>query len=259
MRFKEWLAEWADFGLDVVPQKNLERMDDEKPVSPLNVEYVCEQISKFKLGIKEATEPFFGEIEWGEGPGSIQLCFSSSRGAYAVIRRHTKNTLGESVWVCKKVVEIRNFYDRHEDSLAQNLIKMLEEVDNGQIESPVADFTGLERLVLYIADKLKTKTSQRIFLPEGIRRIVTNEHYIIQFGVTGMGVQRAGQKRLDQLHIEVNYNKSLGLIKISCNEVGDRLRSHRWIIDPSQFIEYYSPAQPKEEIAGSLLSLLNSY
>ena len=74
-----------------------------------------------------------------------------------------------------------------------------------------------------------------------------------------MGVQRQGQKRLDQLQVEVKYIPENGYIKVAINELGSRIRSYKWQIDPSQYCEYYMPTQPQEEIIGTLVSLLNSY
>jgi hypothetical protein len=259
--FRTWLNEWADFGLDRLPRgKVLDRPDtEEKPLQPLNIEYVCNYLGKHKLGVKEAYEPYFGELQWGTGPGAIKLVFGPWRGLRAVIRRESIDIKGQKKWLCKKVLEVRNYYDKHEDTLTQNLLKLLEEVDKGQIEAPDKDFNGLERLVLHMSHELRRNTSQRIFIYEGIRRIVTNEHYIIHFGCTGMGVQRLGQKRLDQLQLEVRHDKESGFIKVTLQEIGDKITSHGWKIDPPQFTEYYSPAQPREEIIGTVLSLLNSY
>ncbi len=255
--FKDYL-EWADFGLDKLPRgKIIENPDDVLPMKPLNIEYVCEQIGKYKLGLKESTDQFFGEMQWGDGPGAVKLSFGPYRGLRVVIKHLTTNLHGEATWVCKKVLEVRNFYDKNEDTLAQKLIKLLEEVDKQGIESPKNDYENLENLVSYMASSLRRNTSQRIFTFEGIRRLTDNKHYIIHFGCMGAGLQRQGQKRLDQLHIEVKYES--GLIKICCNEIGDSVKSHKWKIDPSQFIEYYSPAQSKEEIVGTVVSLLNSY
>jgi hypothetical protein len=259
--FKTWLNEWADFGLDKLPRgKQLLRIDpEEKPIQHCNLEYVCNQVSRHKLGIKEGTEPFFGEVQWGKGPGAVKVSIGPFGGTHAIVRKQTTNALGETIWVCKKVLEINNYYDQHEDTLTQNILKLAEEVDGQSIEAPVKDFNGLERLVLFMANELRRNTSQRIFIYEGIRKLEPNEHYIIHFGVTGMGVQRQDQKRLDQMQVEVKYDKERGFIKIAMNELGGPIRSHKWELDPSEFIEYYSPAQTKEEITGTVLSLLNSY
>ena len=259
--FTNWL-EYADFGLDPSKGKAApEIRDTEEPLNPLNVEYVINSLKSTKLGTKSPLQnAFFGEVQWGEQDGALRLIFSPLGGLRVVVRKLIHDLEGEPAWICKKVVEIKNYFDQHPDRLAYELHEELIGMDyEGGLEAPSRDYKDLERLAIRIGSELRSNTTQRIFMYQGIRVVQENYKYIVHFGVTGMGVQRAGQKRLDQFAVFVEYNKTSGLIKITGNELGDVIDKHRWIYDPSNFIEHFSPYQKEDEIKNAILAHFNSY
>jgi len=254
------LNEIADFGfkMQTGPGKPL-LPDGDKPLKPLNIEYVIDDLLRYNLGIKEAISDYFGEITWGNEQGAVKLTFGPYRGLYAVIHKLTTNLKGESVWICKKVIEVKNMYDEKADTLIQKLFTLAEEVDQTEQDSPSGDYKDLEKLTYRLSSELQRKTTQVVLFLQELRRIKRDEHYIIAFGCKGNGVQRLGQKRLDQFQVDLNYSKEEGLIRIVGNEIGDVLSMHRWVIDPSQFNEYFCPTQEIQEICVNVLGHLNSY
>ena len=257
--FRKLLNEYADFGLDLVKKQGRDEDQGDDPIQSLNVEYVIKSLIK-PIGNKNPKSSFFGEVQWGEQDGAIKLNFSPFGGIRVSLRKLTHDLSGEPTWICKKVIEVRHFFDEHPDKLTFKIEENINEMDQQNIDAPLQDFDNLERLVIRIASELKRNTTQRIFIYEGIRRIEENYKYIIHFGVTGHGVQRVGgQKRLDQFAIHVEYSKNTGLIKITGTELGDRIDKHRWQYDPSHFIEYFSPSQKEDEITSAILACFNSY
>jgi hypothetical protein len=259
--FQKWRTyrEWADFGFEKDKDTSVPEKNDDKPLNPLDVEYVSQLLKRRKIGVKESKLCYFGEIQWGEGPGAIKLEFSPLGGLRVRILKQIPNLIGESMWICKKVIVIKNFYDEHPDTLIENLSGFLTEVDSQQLDTPSNTYDGLENLVLNMASSLLRHTTQKIFIYEGIRRLKENEDYIIHFGVTGMGVQRQDQKRLDQFAVQVTYNKKEGIIRVGGNELGSHIKNHKWEYDPSEFLEYFMPNQDYKEIIGSTLAHFNSY
>jgi len=259
--FNTWVNEYADFGLDMSRRpKDPELVNQDYPLMPLNIEYVIKSLKGKSLGEKwSIPNDFFGELQWGEQDGSIRLSFSPLGGVRAVLRKLTHDLEGDPIWVCKKVIEVKHVFDEHPDKLTFKLQESLEKIDNQDIDAPHPDFDNLERLVLRLAGDLRRNTTQKIFMYEGIRVVKENYKYIIHFGVTGMGVQARGQKRVDQFAIQVEYSKKTGLIKIAGTDLGDSIAKHRWIYDPSEFIEYFSPYQKEEEINSSILAHFNCY
>lgn len=261
--FKDWLSnklyEYADFGFDLQNKDVPKNLEDENPEVRLNIEYVCDQLSRTNLGIKEALDTYFGEVQWGNNIGAVKVVFGPYGGLRAAIKKLCVDLKGEEKWVCKKVVEVKEKYDRNADSLIQNILKIAEIVDRQQIDAPDANFKQLENLVLHMASVLRRTNKQKILIYEGIKKIKENEHYIIHFGCTGMGVQRQDQKRLDQFQVVVRYFPQEGYISVNGQELGDKIKSHKWIVEPAEFTEFYMPHQPKDEIIETILIHLNSY
>ena len=180
-------------------------------------------------------------------------------GVRVVLRKLIHDLQGDPRWVCKKVIEVKNMYDQYPDKLIFQLQESLTHIDSEGLDAANGDYQNLERLVLRMASELRRKTTQKIFIYEGIRVLKQDHNYIIHFGVTGMGRQRQDQKRLDQFAVQVEYSKKTGLIKIAGNELGDQISKHRWIYDPSEFIEYFSPHQKEEDINQAILTHFNCY
>jgi len=234
--------------------------NSDKPLMPLNVEYVINFLKRKPLGEKYTVpNDFFGNLQWGQEDGAVLLNFSTFGGNHVVMRKLIHDLDGDPKWVCKKVIEIKNLFDAHPDKLIFQIQENLEKIDREGLDSSASDYEDLQRLVLNIASELRRKTTQKIFIYEGIRVIKEHYKYLIHFGVTGMGVQRRGQKRLDQFAIHTEYSKQSGLIKITGTPLGDKIDKHRWIYDPSRFIEYFSPYQKEEEIIEAILIHFNCY
>jgi hypothetical protein len=256
--FKKFL-EWADFGFSNKPTITHSILHD-KPIKRVNIEYVINDLKRTKIGIKEAVaESFFGEVQWGQEPGALKVSFGPYGGLRSVIRKLCVDLQGNPRWICKDVIEVKNLYDLKWDSLIQELYEKLNEIDKQGIDAPNNQWNGLEKLVLRLTDYLKRHSTERPLMYEGIRRMIKNEHYIVHFGCAGMGVQRQDQKRLDQFQIDVTYDKKIGCIKVVGQEVGDTLSKHRWITDPSEYLEYFMPEQDEKEILNSVLAHFNSY
>jgi hypothetical protein len=259
--FNKWLNEYADFGLDMSKKPKEPTMaNEDQPLHPLNVEYVVKQLKGKQLGEKfSIPNDFFGELQWGRNDGAIRLTFSPLGGVRAVLSKLTHNLEGDPTWICKKVIEVKHLFDQHPDKLTFKLAESIEKIDQEGIDAPLPGYKGLERLVIHMASELRRKTTQHIFIYEGIRVLNENQKYIIHFGVTGMGVQARGQKRVDKFCIQVEYSNKTGLIKVCGGDLGDVIDKHRWVYDQSEFIDYFSPAQPEEEIIEAILVNFNCY
>jgi hypothetical protein len=265
-QFGKWLKkklnEYADFGFEQESQNDKKKGDPEGdlPLDPVNLNHITKLLTRKAYGVKfPIINNFFGEVQWGNSDGALQVKFSPLGGLNASIRKMIHTLKGEKVWICKKVVEIKHIFDEYPDKLHFALDEVLTETDNTGLDAPSADYKDLERLTVQLAATLRGKTTQRIFIYEGIRVLKEGERYIIHFGVTGMGRQRPGQKRLDQFAVDVGYNREDGIIKIAGNELGDKIDKYRWIYDPSNFIENFTPSQNIDEIKNAILVHFNCY
>jgi len=255
-KFKTY-CEFADFGFRHDQTQAPKNDPDPGVFKPLDVEYITKSLLRLKSTTKKQ-ERFAGELLYGEGVGSVRLQFTPFGGLKAIIRKLTKDLHGESVWICKRVVEIRHLFDDHPDKLTHELDKVINEVAGEGIDSPSNTFEETERLVLHMASKLRTARGD-LFFYEGIRRTKENADYTIHFGLHGMGVQRRGQKRVDEFCVRVVYRQDKGYIQIIGQEVDGPLGRHDWRIDQAQWNEIFMPSQPMEEIIESQYHLVRSF
>lgn len=259
--FSKWIGEYADYGLDTSARAATPVMaNQDYPLQPLNVEYIIKSLKKKTLGEKwSVPNDFFGELQWGENDGSVRLSFSNLGGLRAIVRKLTHDLQGDPIWICKHVIEVKHKFDEHPEKLEYAIEESLVKANEENIDAPNGNYSGLERLTINLASTLRRKTTQNIFMYEGIRVVTEGYKYIIHFGVTGMGVQSRGQKRVDQFSVQTEYSKKTGLIKIAGTELGDSIAQHRWIYSPSQFIEYFSPNQHEDVIDNAILVHFNCY
>lgn len=251
--------EYANFGFDNPNQTNPEVNINDNPLHPVDLEYISKSLKYKMLGTKSTTDKFFEELQWGEGDGALRLTFTPLGGTRAVLQKLIHNLEGTPTWICKKVVEIKNIYDEKPDNLTFLLHDLLMEMDTGNLDAASSDYQGLEHLTLKLAGNLRSRTTQRIFMFEGIRQVKEHEEYIIQFGVTGYGRQRKDQKRLDQFDVFTRYKKDEGTIKICGNELGSSIANYEWQYDVSEFSEYFTPSQKEEDIINAILVSFNCY
>lgn len=258
LNFTAWLAEVADFGFDHT-RPPINRNSGNDPVYPFRLQYIIEQLRKHKVGKKHAHEGFLTDAHWGDGFGAVRVNFTPAGGLRASIQRSSIDSQGKSVWICKRVVEINQYLLKFPDALISEIIDAAREIDREDIEVGVTNFKNLEHLTTRLSNYLDRKMTQTIFIYEGIREVKADREYIIHWGVTGMGVQRQDQQRLDQYQVVVKYDEETGLIKIASLEVGGPIQGHRWQVDPCDFLEFFSPSQPISEICDSVLVHVNSY
>lgn len=256
--FRDWLLEMADFGFDN-SRPPFNRNSGNDPVYPFKLQYVIDQLRKHPVGKKTAHEGFLSDAHWGDGFGAIRVNFTPAGGLRASVQRLTSDSQGKAVWICKRVVEINQYKLRFPDALVSELIDAAREIDREDIEVGVTNFKNLEFLTKRLSNYLDRKMTQTIFIYEGIREVKADREYIIHWGVTGMGVQRQDQQRLDQYQVVVKYNEDTGLITIASLEVGGPIQGHKWQVDPCDFFELFSPSQPLSEICDSVLVHVNSY
>jgi hypothetical protein len=257
LRFRQWL-EFANFGFDR-PKPPYDPNSGNKPVYELQLDYVNRQLRKSSIGNKMANETMNSGVFWGDGFGAIRVNFTPYGGVRCSIQRQSVDAKGESVWICKKVIDINDYYCKYPDALVVKILDEAKEVDRGDVEVGVTDFTSLEALTKRVGSYIERKMSQRIFQYEGILETKPDREYIVHWGVTGMGVQRRDQHRVDQYQIIIRYEESTGMITIGSVEVDSPIKSHNWQLEPCSFFEFFSPSQSVQEICDSILVHVDNY
>lgn len=254
--YNQYLKEWANFGFERVNKYQPPKDEHVGPMPKHHMEYVINELKKVNVGMHEGRDSLYNGVEWGNGPGTISVNISPFGGMRASIRKKTINLEGETVWICKKIDQIEDYEDP--EKIISQITEDARKIDKEGIPAPDKEFKKLEQLVIDSAAAITTRSKQRVLMYEGIKVITPYKEYIIHFGLTGMGRQARGQRRVDQFQVHFKYNEHTGIIKVVGNEVGDKIDQCRWIIENSEFIEFFVPGQPKQEIISAVVEAVSS-
>lgn len=221
-----------------------------KPIRQFNIELMMDLLSKKQLGVFEAYTPFLNEIRWGNQPGAIKLEIDTGYTFY--IKKLGIDRQGNPRWLTKKMFQLnRQGYGGTEDIVAQEVFEHLERFSTENIESPNGNFKNLENLVSRIYTKIK-QTGKVIFFPEGVRKL-SDDAYIIKFGVRGQGLESPGQTRVEQNQTMVTYDREAGTIRVTNYNIKSPVgKRHSWKIYPNDLDLYFFPSQDFDEISEAI-------
>lgn len=251
--------EWADFGFTRPDEYKKPIDSDDKLTYSYHIEQIIKELRKAGMGIKEAKQnDFSSEVNWGEGPGALNVIIRPFGGLRASLRRQTYDLNGMATWVTHKVIEIDD--KSNYENITEEIIENLRIIDKENIPAPKSSCYNLEKLVIKIAEGINRHSKQKIMMYEAIRILRPQRDYIIHYGVKGMGRQAEGQKRVDQIQIQVKFDEFTGLITVCANEIGDKIGKHSWKFYPSELIEKFTPTQdPKIIIDCMIVSISALY
>lgn len=251
------------FAFEKSPPSSRESQIDETPIEPINIELMMNELSRFKLNEQKPFSKFLNHIQWGKYNGATQMVVSPLGSFKSIIRRLQTNLEGNDVWICKRILPYKDIMHANlkiDENLAHLLFEEIEKISETQLESAIGDYGDLEKLVTKLSQEVqKPKILPKIFIFMGTKEIKYNEHYIIYFELTGQGVEAPTANRVEMFAIEMCYNNKTGLIKSFGHDVQSPKKGHRWYPQPSEWEEYFSPAQPLKEITNSICAALSTY
>lgn len=265
--FKNWLLQETKdiFGFN----KLLKDIDvptisnDAKPIEAISIELVMNELSKYKLNETQPFSKFLNQIQWGKHNGATQMVISPLGSFKSIVRRMQTNLLGEQAWICKRILPYKDIMRANlkiDENLAHMLFQEIEKINETQLESAIGDYKNLEGLVTKLSSYVqKQNVIPSSFIYMGTKEIKHNEHYIIHFEVKGHGVEAPNANRVEMFAIEMSYNPKTGLIRSFGHDVQSPTRGHVWYPQPSEWDEYFSPAQPMLEINNCICSALSTY
>lgn len=260
LSFSSWikkLNEWADFGFTKPddPKKTVDT--DDRPTPSHHIEAIIRELRKTGMGLKEAKQDDFStEVNWGEGPGALKAVISPFGGLRASLKKQTVDLNGHKAWATFKIINIED--NSNAENIAESIIKNLRMIDRENIPAPKSNCYNLETLAIHIAEGVNRFAKQKIMMYEAIRILRPQREYIIHYSVKGMGRQAEGQKRIDQIQIQVNFNEFTGMIRVCVNEIGDDIGKHNWRIFPSEFKEDFTPTQDPKTVVNCVVAAITA-
>ena len=266
--FKQWiLSEMADYGFDQdqrgKPKGGTEAMDGDTIFKTVDGSKIITELAGFPaLGPNRPLQRWNDVVEWGIGPGAIQVGLTPLGSMRIVIRRSTKDLCGESTWICTKVVPLGdNAAESKEVSIAHDVYGMVTETSNEMIPGPAKEYEELERLSWKLWAATKRTHPSYIMFPIGMRQQNEN-YYKLVFEFRGQGAihQNSGSAgRAEQFNIDMIWEPKRGLIRCLGYNIDSKMKQHSWEVQPAEFNEYYSPQQSHETIIESIVRTFLQY
>lgn len=263
--FKKWMLREAKdiFGFEKFNVQEPKQIQDENPITAISIELMMNELLRIELNEQKPFSKFINQIQWGNHNGATQMVISPLGSFKSIIRRMQTDLEGNQVWICKNILpykDVLNANMKIDENLAYLLFQRIEEANEKQLESAIGNYSNLENLVVKLTRECqKPNILPKIFIFTGVKEVKHNEHYIIHFECRGQGVETPGSGRLEMFAIEMNYNPKTGLIRCYGHDVQSSMKGHVWYPQPSEWDEYFSPAQDSSEIVGSICGALRTY
>ena len=266
--FKHWLlSEVADYGFDQdqrnKPKGGTEEIEGTSPFKPIDGSKIIAELTTFPaIGPNRPRQKWNDVVEWGQGPGAIQVGVTPLGSMKIVVRRLTKDLYGEETWICQRVIPLGdNEAENQEIAIAHDVYDKLAEVANAMIPGPANAYDELERLSWKLWAATKRDHPSYCMFPIGMRKQNEN-YYKLVFEFRGHGVLRhkSGRPgRAEQFNIDVIWDDKKGLIRVLGYDIASTLGQHSWQVKPSEFNEYFSPQQEHEEIIKNITKIFLQY
>lgn len=246
------------------PQGGTESMDGDALFKTVDGGKIITELASFPaLGPNKPLQRWNDVVEWGIGPGAIQVGVTPLGSMRIVVRRMTKDLCGESTWICAKVVPLEdNAAENKETSIAHDVYNMVTETSNEMIPGPAKEYEDFERLSWKLWAATKRNHPSYCMFPVAIRQQNEN-YYKLVFEFRGHGVQRqrngGGGGRAEQFNIDMIWDSKKGLIRCLGYNIDSTTKQHSWEVQASEFNEYYSPQQSHESIIDSIIKTFLQY
>ncbi|NBT57970.1 hypothetical protein EBT16_04215 [bacterium] len=260
--FRQWLESRDIFGFEGKRDER-PREVDEDPIVPMNAEVIIETMLGTDIEGRKAFSDYPDQVQWGREPGAMQMVISPLGSFKSIVRKLQVNLKGENVWVCKKIMPYKDIMHsnvRFDEAFAMALFEQIEKISHGEMEAPARDYGGLESLTLKVANRcVKKDVLPEVFIFRGVREIKKNENYLIFFEPRGQGVEAPGSARVEQFMIDMSYDGKTGMVRSFGHDIQSPTRGHVWYPQPSEWDEYFSPTQDKNEIVDAVSSAFRTY
>lgn len=264
LNFKNWIINEAGatsagdiFGFEVKTNFAPPPVKDD-PIKQLDFNYICEQLSKRKLGTRIGNHKFCNYVEWGSTPGAVEIDISPYGSLKANIRKLNTDLTGDPVWICKKMFRLKESLDtKSEDELIEELFEACQLVETQLLEMTKHEYLDFEMLIRRLNADL-VRYAPPIFIYEGYKKL-NKYNYLNLWSVRGQGVEAPTAARVEEFVIDVSFKEETGLIRVVGHDVASPTRSHKWISQPAEFDEHFMPSQTMQEIIEATCVAFSTY
>ena len=265
INFKQFLIELADYGFNSNPRNKpmggTEIVQGDELYDVVNTsEIMSELVNLPPLGQNYPNQKWESMIEWGTGPGAIQVECTTLGSLKLITRRKISDLEGEDVWICKNVRPLSDVDDQHQEiRVANEVHDVVADLSEKMIDAPAQEFDDFERLAWRMWAGVKKEYPSYCMFPVTLRK--QNENYykmIFEFKGAGAGNIADGGS-IKQFDIDLFWDDKKGLIRCWGYNIDSPTKKSAWNLNPSEWNEYFSPAQEKTEIIESVVSIFMQY
>ncbi len=256
--------EWADFGFERKKEENPSdstNPDKPEPNDPIDSELVMKELKHLPpIGDCPPRWTWHNIMEWGDGKlGTVRVNISPLGSYKMIIRKLTKDLLGEKVWVCKKVVPFNESgYNLNEIPLANDVYDKVVEIHKEMLDRPDRNAPDFDKLVYGMVSATTRHHPSYCMFPMGVKKM-NEDYYKIYFEFRGHGVETPGSGRAEQFDIDILRDKEKGLIRIWGYEIDSSMKQHSWQVQPSEFDEYFCPSQNIKTIIENVVNIFMTF
>lgn len=249
--------EWEDiFGFDKKIELKPRSPKDINPIDGFDIERIIGILGSHNVGPLEPEIHFVNEVTWGRDSEALRVLINNWQNV--IIEKRVTDLTGKHTWVAKKVYQLNHEQcGGKEDSVAAEILEEVERVYKRPKDSAAHALKEFVNIVTTVAQKIQ-RNADDIFIFQGIRKINEN-NYIIRLGLRGAGVQRRGQKRVEENHTQIVFDPETGLIRLTNYNIESPLGEHKWAVTQTDLDWHFAPTQSRDEIAETISTVLRWY
>ena len=266
LSFKHYL-EMANYGFDTADTNRImggtEQMKGDDLFSKFNPNLIIEELVRLPaISTHEAVQIWDEAVQWGTEAGAIRVSASPLGSLRLMTRRLTHDLNGESMWICKNVLPIKDYQDQHKEiDLAHNLHKMLEELSKEPLDAPYEKYEDTERLAWKLWHITKKRHPSYIMFPVSLRKQDENYYKLVyEFRGQGVGSPYNGKTgRSEQFNIDLIYYPKRGLLRCMGYDIDSSMRERKFYVQPSEWDEAFTPKDDEDKIIENIVKLFLQY
>lgn len=214
------------------------------------------------LGPLEATNKVDDEVQWGNEEGAIKVTITPLGSMRATTKRMTRDLQGNKTWILESVHPISDYKDQYKEvEIANKVFDKINEITNTPTNGPDGDYEEIERLAQKLWHTTKKQHPSYIMFPTQLRKQTENYYKLVyEFRGQGMGAPVSGRTgRAEQFNIDLVYYPEKGLIRCFAYDIDSTAKERKFILEPSEWDEYFSPKQEDNLIIENIVKLFLQY
>jgi len=258
------IREFAEFGFGSNITKNtMGGTVPSKGDIPIDVihssKIIAELVSNGNIGNLQLNHKFQDLLEYGSDVGALQLQLTPLGSYKIVVRRKVISVTGEHKWVCKKVFPLNEGeHNTKEEAYASEIHEYLQSLNDQNLDSPNVDYQDFNKLSLKLFANVRRVFPSYCMFPIGMYKKNENYHkYVFEF--RGHGVEAPTGSRAEQFDIDLVYYPKQGMLRCWGYDIDSSKRQHSWKVQPSEWDEWFTPTQHKDEIIESISRTFMTY